>query len=142
VYDRYIEGTRLRLRRVEEAGQPLQLKLGQKIRLESGSPRAVAHTTMYLDVEEFEKLAALPAAELVKVRRHLVVGPAQMAVDQFEGRLHGLVLAETEEPAISVQELAGPLGVVAEVTDDDRFSGATLAHTETPSLRELLEPFR
>jgi hypothetical protein len=67
--DRYIEGTRLRLRHAE--APHVQYKLSQK---EAPAPpdyaRAVI-TTIYLSGKEYEVFAALPASELRKRRHHL-----------------------------------------------------------------------
>jgi hypothetical protein len=69
IVDRYIEGTRLRLRHAE--APHVQYKLSQK---EAPAPpdyaRAVI-TTIYLSGKEYEVFAALPASELRKRRHHL-----------------------------------------------------------------------
>jgi CYTH domain-containing protein len=141
IHDRYLPGTGLRLRVVDEPGRPTVWKLGQKIRLENTKPMAVAHTTMYLDHAEYGALAVLAAAELSKSRRVILVGGTLVAVDQFHGRLEGLILAEIGlgEPG----ELGSPLPLpaVAEVTDDERFSGGQLAVTTSEALRQLISEF-
>ena len=112
IEDRYVDGTRLRLRTVREAGQPVVRKLGQKIRLEGVSVNA--HTTLYLSEEEHRVLAVLPARVLRKTR-HLKDG---WAVDVHAS---GLLLAETEgdgEPWFAVGR---------EVTDDPAYAGGALA---------------
>ncbi len=65
--DRYIIGTRLRLRRAEG---PLGVvyKLGQKVRDDPGDPETVRLTNMYLSEDEYNALLVLPAAELHKAR--------------------------------------------------------------------------
>jgi len=110
--DRYVDGTRLRLRTVEEDGHPTVHKLGQKIRLDGVS--ANAHTTMYLSAAEHTGLARLPARELRKTR-HLL---GHWAFDVHES---GLLLAETE----TNEEPWFPY--VREVTDEEAFSGGSLA---------------
>ena len=79
----------------------------------------------------------LPAAVLVKTRRRVAHGGLVFAVDEFEGTLRGLVLAEIELPDAGTgrSRLAGRAparGGAApwlgrEVTSDDRYSGAALA---------------
>ena len=59
--DRYLLGTRLRLRQVEEAGQAPLGKLGQKVRLDPATPSTVAPTTVYLTPTEYDVLAVQPA---------------------------------------------------------------------------------
>lgn len=127
--DRYLTGTRLRLRRSVEGDRTVR-KLTQKV------PGAL--TTIYLDEPEYEVLAAQPAAVLGK-RRYRV---PPLVVDVFEGPLAGLVLAEAEfESAAEVTAFVPPEWVVAEVTDDDRFTGGRLATTTAADLAALLAQY-
>lgn len=142
LHDRYLCGTQLRLRVVEESGRDPVLKLGQKIRVGGEtSPMAVAHTTMYLDRADYEALLVLPAAELHKTRRVIPVGAMTLAVDEFHGDLEGLVLAEVDlgEHAAPISEL--PVSYLAEVTGDERFTGGMLAVTRSDALSNLLSEF-
>ena len=123
--DRYVSGTRLRLRRSTPIGDDTastSLKLTQKL---PGRPWGTL-TTVYLSEDEYAVLAALPARELVK--RRLSVPP--LGYDVFDGPLTGLVLAEAEflddEHAAA---LAVPAGLV-EVTADERFTGGRLVATD------------
>jgi hypothetical protein len=137
ITDRYLTGTRLRLRRVDWAdngsrpGRPGQddggqseFKLTQK--LPAGRPGHVRGliTNTYLSEAEYELLASLPAQLLTKTRFSM----APLAVDIFEPPLHGLILAEAEfsadEAALSFPV---PAMAVAEVTDDARLGGGSLA---------------
>lgn len=96
IQDRYLVGSTLRLRRVEEIGQTPLFKLGQKTRLNSNSPSVIAHTTMYLTEAEFETLSTLPAKTLEKTRLLLPFGEMTLAIDEFSGQLAGLTLAEVD----------------------------------------------
>ncbi len=58
-------------------------------------------------------------------------------IDQFQGRLDGLVLAEVELGPEAAR-LAPPPFVVRDVTNDDRFSGGALAFASDPAIVELL----
>ncbi|MGB8652399.1 MAG: hypothetical protein WCD35_17260 [Mycobacteriales bacterium] len=118
ITDRYVEGTRLRVRLVEEDGQDPVRKLGHKIRPDAELPSVNAHTTLYLDEREHALLCTLPARLLTKTR-HLRDG---WAFDVFPD---GLLLAETE------LDLTPWFPYLHEVTDDPRYSGAALA-TATP----------
>ena len=89
ITDRYLDGTRLRLRRVDEDGCAVVLKLGQKVPV----PDGIAHTTTYLSEAEFALLSQLPGRPLEKTR-HLHDG---WAVDVHPD---GLVLAETGDDGI------------------------------------------
>lgn len=121
IEDRYLEGTTLRLRRVDD-GVAVVFKLGQKVRPVAMDPYVVHITNMYLTAEEYERLATLPAASLVKTRRLVRHQGATFAVDEFEGPLTGLLLAETEDAPLGLPDWLG-----LEVTHDDRFSGGALA---------------
>src|SRR5207302_680769 len=140
IEDRYLLGTRLRLRRITPAGGgPTRWKLGQKVRPDAADPGLVLHTTLYLDPGEHELLARLPGADLRKVRHVLLIGGRRFGVDVFEGRHAGLVLAEVElagaGETVPVPPFAG-----AEVTADERYRGGWLASAPPDSLAALLAP--
>ena len=131
IEDRYVAGTRLRLRRVtDERGSVL--KLGHKRRREDGRPSTVWHTTMYLDDAEFAMLSALEARTLEKRRWSLSGGGS---ADEFLGPLAGLVLVEGDRPF----ELAPP---AIEVTDDERFCGGALAALDAKGAAALVDEAR
>ena len=132
IVDRYISGTRLRLRRAEQAGAVL-FKLGQKVRVDEQSPEVVKITNIYLDQEEYDVLRLLPAAELRKTRMQVAEGDRTFAVDVFHGPLAGVILAETEL-ASTEPRLARPAFAAVDVTDDDGYAGGTLAVAGPPRL--------
>jgi CYTH domain-containing protein len=137
ITDRYLAGTRLRLRSVERSGAAPELKLTQKIPADRPGPVQGLITTTYLSPAEYEVLAVLPAALLRKTRYSL----PPLGVDVFEPPLHGLVLAEAEFGSdASAQAFPVPPLAVAEVTDDPRFTGGRLAVTARGDLlRRLAE---
>jgi CYTH domain-containing protein/glutaredoxin len=136
VVDRYLPGTRLRLREIRQAGSVTR-KLGQKIR-EATGPERVRHTSTELDDAEWELLSRLGGQVLVKARHPVPLdGGGTVAVDVFGGRHAGLVLAEVDLAAdgdvphegdelAPVLEAAG-LRVVREVTAEEAFTGGALA---------------
>ncbi len=136
IVDLYLTGTRLRLRRMQ-AGEDVVLKLSQKVRLQPQSPERVKLTNMYLSQGEYDALARLDGAELRKIRWRVLVEGRPVAIDQFQGRLEGLVLVEVglhpDEPRLPRPAFAG-----AELTDDDRFSGGCLAHAPLDEIERLL----
>ena len=99
ITDRYLHGTRLRLRVVETDDD---------------------------DAEEYEAVRALPAAELRKTRWRVTWEGHQRAVDEFHGPLGGLVLAEVEL-GLDDPFLPSPPFARLDVTHDDRYSGGALA---------------
>jgi CYTH domain-containing protein len=124
IRDRYLTGTRLRLREVIEEQDGRVLKLGHKVRLDEGA-RAVACTSLYLDETEWGLLAALPGSGLEKRRVRVSLDGVVVAVDEFRGDLSGLVLAEIDGGGTAVPPASWP--VRCEVTDDERYTGAALA---------------
>jgi hypothetical protein len=147
IVDRYIQGTRLRLRAIHRAQDRRRLyQLTQQIPPppDVDVPRGVRGliTNTYLDAAEYERLATLPGAMLVKTRHSV----PPFGVDVFEGQLAGLVLAETDfesdaSCAAFVPPLDGRARIITEVTDDPRFRGECLALTTAAQLRAFLDEF-
>ena len=135
INDRYLTGTALRVRRVAGPDGVVH-KLTQKVRPVADDPGLVMLTTMYLPSDEVAALAALPGADLRKTRWRVEFAGRQVAVDEFHGRLADLVLAETE---LSVREgrLPMPAFALRDVTDDDRFTGGSLANATDAEIAAL-----
>ena len=136
IVDLYVTGTRLRLRRME-SDAAIVYRLGQKVRAEPENPETVKLTTMYLSQQEHSILGRLGGAEIRKTRWRWPGAEPRMAVDEFQGPLAGLVLAEVELGP-DERRLGHPPLSVADVTDDDRFSGGTLSETTETELGLLL----
>ena len=119
IEDAYIEGTRLRLRQVTSHGEVVR-KLGHKVRLGPG-PREVASTSLYLDDAEWDQLSALPVRRLHKRRHHVVRDGHAFAIDEFAD---GTLLAEFDDGDDAPSIVPGWLEVVADVTDDEYWTGA------------------
>lgn len=126
IRDRYLTGTRLRLREVTSVDGSVVRKLGHKVRLADG-PQEVACTSLYLDDAEWEGLAALPSARLDKRRTRFTHGEITVVLDEFEGPLTGLVLAEIDSGTGPGHSPPAGWPVVAEVTQDEAYTGAGLA---------------
>ncbi|WP_235619180.1 hypothetical protein [Embleya scabrispora] len=90
--DRYLTGTRLRLRRVERPDGSCEFKLTQKVPVVRPGAIQGLITNTYLSAAEYDLLATLPARVLSKTR----FGVPPVGVDVFDGPLRGLVLAEAE----------------------------------------------
>lgn len=124
ILDRYVTGTRLRLREVRDSDGTVTRKLGHKVRLTDG-PTEVACTNFYLDDDEWALLAALPA-RLLRKRRHMIHRDGLLvAVDEHDD---GTLIAEIDDgdqPSDFVPEW---LDVVDDVTADEAWTGARLAH--------------
>jgi CYTH domain-containing protein len=132
ITDRYLPGTRLRLRRVDllDSGDR-EFKFTQKV--PAGQPGFVQGliTNTYLSAAEYDLLASLPAEVLSKTR--LSVPP--LSIDVFDPPLHGLVMADIEFTTDqAAQSFRQPPVAVAEVTDDIRFTGGSLVRARRHDL--------
>lgn len=136
ITDRYLDGTNLRIRRVEGADGVVH-KLTQKVRPVPDDPSRVMLTTMYVPDHEVTALMALPGRELRKTRRRVELDGRYVAVDVLHDRFEGLVLAETEL-GIREERMSMPPFACCDVTDDDRFAGGSLAAMADDELAELL----
>jgi CYTH domain-containing protein len=133
ITDLYVTGARLRLREARPigAGQAM-LRLTRKADINANT-RLI--TSIYLPEEEFALLArSLTGLRLKKLRHKLAPEHGvEMAVDEFQGPLAGLILAEAE--FATPEELAAfpmPGFAVREVTSDPRFTGGHLARHGLP----------
>jgi adenylate cyclase len=135
ILDRYVNNTRLRLRRMQ-SDKNVIWKLGQKVRQRGGLPEVVKLTNMYLSEQEYLALVDLDAKVVSKTRWHWIFSGRSMAADDFHGPLSGLVLAEVELG--DDERLPSPPGSIADVTDDDRFSGGALAALSEQDAEALL----
>lgn len=123
IADRYISGTRLRLREVHLSDGSVTRKLGHKVRL-ADSPAEVACTNFYLNDEEWDLLVQLPARLLTK-RRHLVHRDGLViAVDEHPD---GTLIAEIDDGDHSPNAVPDWLDVAADVSDDETWTGCALA---------------
>ncbi|MAS54760.1 MAG: hypothetical protein CMJ44_09100 [Pimelobacter sp.] len=123
IVDRYVTGTRLRLREVREPDGIVTRKLGQKVRLDEG-PAEVACTNFYLDDAEWEVLAALPGRHLRK-RRHIVERDGlRVAIDEHEDGTLVAEIDDGDQPSTLVPDW---LDIVQDVTDDESWTGGSLA---------------
>ena len=135
IEDRYIDGTRLRLRRMT------RLDLGEVIckltkKYDCRDPSARPIVTSYLTESEHHVMRVLPARELVKHRYRLAVGGRVWSLDVFQGRLAGLevIECETEDPA-SLAALTRPDWALREVTHLPQWQcGALAAAQEIPEV--------
>jgi len=141
IVDRYLPGTRIRLRQTTEmagddAAGPTVYKLTQKLPGPGGEPGLI--TTVYLNVAEYELMAQLPAASLRKTR--LSIPP--LGIDVFEDALAGLVLGEAEfADEKSMSSFASPPNAVAEVTGDERLTGGRLVGMAPGDLAAVLAEY-
>ena len=124
IVDRYVSGTRLRLREVRDDDGGVVRKLGHKVRISEG-PGEVACTNFYLNDQEWALLAALPATVLRKKRHMVHRDGLTVAVDELED---GTLIAEIDDRDRPSRFVPEWLDIVEDVSDDERWTGASLAH--------------
>ena len=122
IEDRYVLGTRLRLRKVTEAGHATVYKLGKKYEPEVEGTHQVV--SIYLSESEYEALAHLPA-RVARKRRLSVYGGS---LDVYEHPNTGLRVFEVEfATPEQAAAYAPPRGVGDEITNEPRYSGHAVA---------------
>jgi CYTH domain-containing protein len=124
IVDRYVTGTRLRLREVREDDGSVVRKLGHKVRISEG-PGEVACTNFYLNDQEWALLGALPA-QVLRKKRHVVDRDGLIvAIDEHED---GTLIAEIDDRDRPSRFVPEWLDIVEDVSGDERWTGASLAH--------------
>ena len=127
IVDRYIEGTRLRLRRMIAPDGLVALQLTKKYEADDASARLMV--VSYLTEEEYEAFSDLPGAELTKRRYKMPHAGLIWDIDVFDGPLVGLELVEIEaSDREELRAIEPPPWVVREVTHDLQFQCGSLAH--------------
>ena len=117
--------TEVRLRRKGE-------RFYQTVKIGKGVQRT--EVEVELSRAQFDTLWPLTAGRRVeKVRYEMVEGTWTIELDVYCGRLKGLVVAEVEfESVDESSRFVPPPWFGRDVTDDDRYKNATLAHKGTP----------
>jgi CYTH domain-containing protein len=123
IVDRYVVGTRLRLREVVDGDGGVTRKLGHKVRLTDG-PQEVACTSLYLDDAEWALLSELPARTVRKTRHIVDRDGLKVAVDELED---GTLIAEIDDGDGARTPVPEWLAVLEDVSGDERWTGAGLA---------------
>ena len=138
ITDRYIDGTRLRLREQSDDGGPIIYKLTQKIPARANGAQQGFLTSLYLTESELRLLTQLPAHTLRKVRHSV----PPFGIDVFEGALEGLLLAEAEfDSPAEADRLTLPSFIAREISADDRFTGGRLARASRSEVANWLQDF-
>lgn len=141
ITDLYVTGARLRLREARPLdGSPPIIRLSKKADVDKHT-RLI--TSIYLSEDEFAVLgASLQGRRIEKLRHrlHSVPGIA-LLVDEFQGELAGLFIAEAEfKSQDELEAFPLPSFALREITDDPRFTGGYLVRDGLPNdLQSLLE---
>jgi CYTH domain-containing protein len=140
IFDNYITGTRLRLRKIRDPQKrEWTWKLTQKFAPDQSDYSRTYITNFYLSQYEYEVLSVFEGNELRKNRYPFECGGRKFSVDVFLGALHGLILLETEfDTDEEMRAFSPPPFTQREVTNDRLFTGGHLAFTTIDELRAEL----
>ena len=140
IFDNYITGTRLRLRKVRSpAAREWTWKLTQKFAPDPHDFSRALVTNIYLSQYEYEVLSVFEGNELRKNRYPYEHEGRAYSVDVFLGDLRGLVLAETDFATDEeMRNFTPPPFAALDVTDDEFFTGASLVNLTTEAIRAEL----
>jgi CYTH domain-containing protein len=126
IEDKYLHGTRVRLRVVSDAASGSRtIKLTKKA--ESPSPYFRSNSRILLSEDERRLFDALTGDRLTKTRHRVLHLGRVFAVDVFDPPLHGLILCEIEASTLDdLMRAQPPAFVHSEVTEDPFFNGVNL----------------
>ncbi|WP_375428359.1 hypothetical protein [uncultured Sphingomonas sp.] len=135
IEDRYITGTRMRLRQMTDSTSGERaFKLTKKY--EAADPLARPIVTVYLTNEEYALLAGLPAEPLAKRRYKVADGGLVFGIDVFLGSLATLELAEIEWPDDNgLRTLSSPSWATHDISADPHYQGGALSLNGLPKDR-------
>jgi CYTH domain-containing protein len=141
IWDNYITGTRLRLRRIRVPLTKERIwKLTQKYAPAPPDFSRTIITNIYLSPAEYEVLSVFEGNEIRKNRYRFEHEGRAYSIDIFLGALWGLVLAETSfETDEEMKGFAPPSFAVSDVTEDEMFTGGRLVELTADDLRAELE---
>ena len=138
ITDNYITGTRLRLRKVRDPKtNKWTVKFTQKFAPDPRDLSRTIITNIYLNALEAETLSVFDANEIRKNRYHFEFAGRVFSIDMFLGDLFGLVLAEVSfETDEELQSFPKPPFAIADVTNDETFTGGRLSELTFEDIRE------
>jgi CYTH domain-containing protein len=137
ITDNYITGTRLRIRKVRDPRtNKWTVKFTQKYALNPTDLSRTVITNTYLNALEADTLSVFEGNEVRKNRYQFEVDGRTFGVDMFLGDLFGLVLAEVSfDSDEEMKAFPQPPFVIAEVTNNDLFSGGKLSQLTFAEIR-------
>jgi CYTH domain-containing protein len=148
IWDNYITGTRLRLRKIRTPrAKTWKLKLTQKFAPAPPDFSRTIITNTYLSAYEYQVLSVFEANEIRKNRYPFEYEGRKYSIDVFLGGLWGLILAETDfETDEEMDRFAKPPFAVMDVTNEEIFTGGKLVDLTIDELRaemgSLLETYQ
>ena len=140
IWDNYITGTRLRLRKIRTPQtKKWTMKLTQKFAPTPPDFSRTVITNTYLSAYEYEVLSVFEGNEIRKNRYPFEYEGRRYSIDVFLGALWGLILAETEfETDEEMRGFTPPPFIAMEVTNDETFTGGRLVDLTIDEVRAEL----
>lgn len=137
ITDNYLTGTRLRVRKVRDPqSNKWVVKFTQKYAPDPGDLSRTLITNTYLNAAEYEVLSVFEGNEIRKNRYSFDFQDRKYAIDMFLGDLLGLVLAEVSfDSDDEMDAFQPPSFVLAEVTNNEIFTGGRLCHLTFDDVR-------
>jgi CYTH domain-containing protein len=140
IFDNYITGTRLRLRKIRIPERREWIwKLTQKFAPAPPDFSRTVITNIYLSQYEYEILSVFEGNEIRKNRYPYKHEGRDYAIDVFLGALHGLILAETSfDTDEEMDAFTPPPFAAREVTADEMFTGGSLVHLTSDEIKKRM----
>jgi CYTH domain-containing protein len=140
IWDNYITGTRLRLRKIRTPQtKKWKMKLTQKFAPSPPDFSRTLITNTYLSAYEYEVLSVFEGNEIRKNRYPFEYEGRKYSIDVFLGGLWGLILAETDfETDEEMRAFMPPPFVALEVTGNETFTGGRLVDLTIDDVRAEL----
>jgi CYTH domain-containing protein len=137
IWDNYITGTRLRLRKIRTPQtKKWTMKLTQKSAPAPPDFSRTIITNTYLSAYEYQVLSVFEGNEIRKNRYPFEYEGRMYSIDVFLGALQGLILAETDfESDEELDSFAVPAFAVMDVTNEEIFTGGRLVDLTIDELR-------
>ncbi len=141
ITDNYITGSRLRIRKVRDPKtNKWTVKFTQKFAIDPADLSRTIITNTYLNAFEADTLSIFAANEIRKNRYPFAYEGRHFAIDMFLGDLFGLVLAEVSfEDDDELESFVKPAFALADVTNDEIFSGGRLSQLTFSEVREHIQ---
>jgi len=137
IWDNYITGTRLRLRKIRTPQtKKWTMKLTQKFAPAPPDFSRTIITNTYLSADEYQVLSVFEGNEIRKNRHPFEYEGRRYSIDVFLGALWGLILAETDfESDEEMDGFTKPPFAVMDVTNEEMFTGGRLVDLTIDELR-------
>ena len=127
IRDKYIKGTKLRLREVVENNET-KYKFTRKERLNPSKVGVLKINTLYLTKSEYDRINVLEGFEVEKERQMLQIDQIRIGVDRIMLNNKNLFIAEVEfDTELEMNSFTMPLQIIKEITGDQKYSGYEIA---------------